>query len=377
MIGKPEDEARAIYDAIRPRGCRSYSSLPSAAKAPQPTAGLHSNSTMARAGIGTAGKHRILLGLRAQGPARTKRRSAAFATPDHPWYRRSLRRAEHPQGDERPDPGRRRAAHQTLDAGLLARRHRAAAADARRARLLGGVAASRASWSRSWACEAVKLEVPMRVDLKFGRSWGDAKHTWEELTGAAPAPKQAARPPSADLESEPEPRPNAGAQARAAAFGTGHGSPENNATPAGRSPCGEEGPAAARHAVADDPQNEGGSGGARIHARPNLQHDSWTGVGAFTKIAIRSSAHTRATTATAAGDRAHQVHQGRRAAHQANLPVSRRHAGERRLGLRDGPRHGRARQSRRRRCARRVDRRPDAVTGDRARHPARRPAGQG
>ena len=30
----------------------------------------------------------------------------------------------------------------------------------------------------------------MRVDLKFGRSWGDAKHTWEELTGTAPTPKQ-------------------------------------------------------------------------------------------------------------------------------------------------------------------------------------------
>ena len=32
-------------------------------------------------------------------------------------------------------------------------------------------------------CEAVQLDVPMRVDLKFGRSWGDAKHTWEELHG--------------------------------------------------------------------------------------------------------------------------------------------------------------------------------------------------
>ena len=32
--------------------------------------------------------------------------------------------------------------------------------------------------------EAVSLAVPMRVDLKFGRSWGDAKHTWD---GTAPA----------------------------------------------------------------------------------------------------------------------------------------------------------------------------------------------
>ena len=33
-------------------------------------------------------------------------------------------------------------------------------------------------------CDAVSLEVPMRVDLKFGCNWGDAKHRWEELGGA-------------------------------------------------------------------------------------------------------------------------------------------------------------------------------------------------
>ena len=146
----------------------------------------------------------------------------------------------------------------------------------------------------------------MQVDLKFGRSWGDAKHTWEELTGAAPAPKQNPEPkpepaptePEPEPKSEPEPGPEPEPEpqlSEPATEATG-----STATLAGRSPCGEEGPAAARHAVADDRQNEGGSGGARIHARPNLQHDSWTGVGAFTKIAIRSSAHTRATTATAA-----------------------------------------------------------------------------
>jgi Mesyanzhinovviridae DNA polymerase len=30
-------------------------------------------------------------------------------------------------------------------------------------------------------CEAVTLKVPMRVDLKFGRNWGDATHSWDEL----------------------------------------------------------------------------------------------------------------------------------------------------------------------------------------------------
>jgi DNA polymerase I-like protein with 3'-5' exonuclease and polymerase domains len=31
--------------------------------------------------------------------------------------------------------------------------------------------------------EVVQLKVPMRVDLKFGRNWGDAKHSWEEIHG--------------------------------------------------------------------------------------------------------------------------------------------------------------------------------------------------
>src|SRR6516165_2014216 len=33
--------------------------------------------------------------------------------------------------------------------------------------------------------EAVTLEVPIEVDLKFGRSWGDAVHTWDELCNGA------------------------------------------------------------------------------------------------------------------------------------------------------------------------------------------------
>jgi DNA polymerase I-like protein with 3'-5' exonuclease and polymerase domains len=42
------------------------------------------------------------------------------------------------------------------------------------------------------ACEVVQLEVQMRVDMKFGKSWGDATHTWEErhATGAASAQPQ-------------------------------------------------------------------------------------------------------------------------------------------------------------------------------------------
>src|SRR6516162_487331 len=39
-------------------------------------------------------------------------------------------------------------------------------------------------------CEAVALEVPIRVDLKYGRNWGDAKHAWAELQQNKPALKQ-------------------------------------------------------------------------------------------------------------------------------------------------------------------------------------------
>jgi len=55
--------------------------------------------------------------------------------------------------------------------------------------------------------EAVELKVPMRCDLKYGRNWGDAKHTWEELHGeAAPAPVSVSVP-AATTELEPTPIP--------------------------------------------------------------------------------------------------------------------------------------------------------------------------
>jgi hypothetical protein len=59
--------------------------------------------------------------------------------------------------------------------------------------------------------EAVILEVPMQVDLKFGRSWGDAKHSWGELNGIAPSkskPESAPKPePEAKSEPEPDSKP--------------------------------------------------------------------------------------------------------------------------------------------------------------------------
>jgi DNA polymerase I-like protein with 3'-5' exonuclease and polymerase domains len=48
--------------------------------------------------------------------------------------------------------------------------------------------------------EVLKLEVPMKVDVHFGRNWGDAKHSWAELhAGAEPHVE-----PVVELAGEPE-----------------------------------------------------------------------------------------------------------------------------------------------------------------------------
>jgi hypothetical protein len=59
-------------------------------------------------------------------------------------------------------------------------------------------------------CEAVRLDVPMRVDLKFGRNWADAMHSWAELQGqSAPAVKRidSAEPTEATTPIEAIPNP--------------------------------------------------------------------------------------------------------------------------------------------------------------------------
>ena len=48
------------------------------------------------------------------------------------------------------------------------------------------------------ACEAVKLEVPMRVDMKFGQSWGDAKHEWDALGNGAVHEREAVKMSAAE-----------------------------------------------------------------------------------------------------------------------------------------------------------------------------------
>jgi DNA polymerase I-like protein with 3'-5' exonuclease and polymerase domains len=56
----------------------------------------------------------------------------------------------HPQGDERADPRLGGAAYKIMDAGMLARRHRPASADARRARMFGVVTGAGRTCCTAW-----------------------------------------------------------------------------------------------------------------------------------------------------------------------------------------------------------------------------------
>ena len=181
------------------------------------------------------------------GPCSREEAERRVRDPNHPWYRRWIRRAETHKAMNALIQGSA-ARHTKLwmracwREGIvpLLQMHDALDCSVASPELAERVA--------QLGREAVTLEVPMQVDLKFGRSWGDAKHTWEELTGIAPhrtqaraqaqarKPKPEARAASPNPSQNPNPSPNPSpAQARAAALGTGHGSTEATATPAGRS----------------------------------------------------------------------------------------------------------------------------------------------
>ena len=231
--------------------------------------------------------------------------------------------------------------------------------------------------------EAVKLEVPMQVELKFGRSWGDAKHTWEELHRDRAGRNQGRASSTARWRS-------GGSQYQGIPEFRSRRAPQRSETEHNLE-CAETDVATDRssHLRAMPARSAGWaeqqrqlSAGESLARREDAfirRRMAEEGIAPSLPLRPRSpglhplrrrrgGSMVAPAAASAAGDRAHPAHQGRRAAHQADLAGCRRHAGEGRLGLRDGPRHGRARHGCRRRCARRVDRRPDAVTGARARH---------
>ena len=213
MIGKPEAEARAIYD----RYDRELPFVQQLAVRCQNTAAKQGYLELydgARRHWDTWEAPEIAW-TKGMGPCSHEEAERRVRDPNHPWYRRSIRRAETHKAMNALIQGSA-ARHTKLwmracwREGIvpLLQMHDALACSVASPELAERVA--------QLGREAVTLEVPMQVDLKFGRSWGDAKHTWEELTGAAPAPKQEPIPASAPApklepepksESEPEPKP--------------------------------------------------------------------------------------------------------------------------------------------------------------------------
>jgi DNA polymerase-1 len=179
MIGKPAVEARAIrarYDRELPfvnqlakrseyiAARQGYIELYDGAR-------RHWDSWEAPAVAWTKG----------MGPCSRQEAERRVADPDHPWYRRRLRRADTYTALNALIQGS--AARQTkLWMRAVWREGIVPLLQMHDALECSVSSREQAELVARLGEEAVQLNVPMRVDLKFGRSWGDAKKTWEELT---------------------------------------------------------------------------------------------------------------------------------------------------------------------------------------------------
>jgi len=181
MIGKPECEARALYNRydrelpfVKQLAARcQYSAASQGYLVLYDGARRHWDAWEAPEIAWTKG----------MGPCSREEAERRVADPNHPWYRRCLRRADTHKAMNALIQGSA-ARHTKLwmracwREGIvpLLQMHDALACSVASPELAERVV--------QLGREAVSLEVPMQVNLKFGRSWGDAKHTWEGLTHA-------------------------------------------------------------------------------------------------------------------------------------------------------------------------------------------------
>jgi DNA polymerase I-like protein with 3'-5' exonuclease and polymerase domains len=178
MIGKPEAEARAIHA----RYDRELPFVMQLAKRCEYTAARQGYIQL----YDEARRHwdsweaPAVARIKGMGACSREEAERRVADPNHPWYRRRLRRANTYTALNALIQGS--AARQTKlwmravwREGIvpLLQMH-----DALECSVSSREQAERVARLGE---EAVQLAVPMRVDLKFGRDWGDAKHTWEEL----------------------------------------------------------------------------------------------------------------------------------------------------------------------------------------------------
>ena len=213
MIGKPEGEARAIYAKydrelpfVRQLAARCQNTA-----AKQGYLELYDGARR----HWDAWEAPEIAWTEGMGPCSREEAERRVADPNHPWHRRWIRRAETHKAMNALIQGSA-ARHTKLwmracwREGIvpLLQMHDALDCSVASPELAERVA--------QLGREAVTLEVPMQVDLKFGRSWGDAKHSWEELNGIAPTKPeaQAAQIQAADPNPSLNPRTEATTQSR-------------------------------------------------------------------------------------------------------------------------------------------------------------------
>jgi RecA-family ATPase len=178
MIGKPENEARAIYN----RYDRTLPFVHQLAKRCQHLAARQGYLEL----YDGARRHWAdwvppVEWTKGAGPCAREEAERRINDPSHPWYRKGpLRHADTHKAMNALIQGSA-ARHTKLWMRAVWREGIVPLLQMHDCLDLSVSSPEQAERVAQLGREAVKLEVPIEVDLKYGRTWGDAKHTWAEL----------------------------------------------------------------------------------------------------------------------------------------------------------------------------------------------------
>ena len=198
MVGVPENEARAIYERYD-RELPFVQQLSKRCQSAADRQGYLELYNGARRHWDTWEAPEIAWG-KGTGPCSREEAERRVADPEHSWYRRHVRRAETYKAMNALIQGSA-AQHTKLWMRACWREGIVPLLQMHDELDCSVSSPEQAELVAQLGREAVKLEVPMLMELKFGRSWGDAEHTWEELHGTAPATTKVvpAQPQGGDL----------------------------------------------------------------------------------------------------------------------------------------------------------------------------------
>ena len=120
--------------------------------------------------------------IKGAGPCRIEEARARVEDPDHPWHGQRIRRANVYTALNALIQGTS-ARHTKLWMRAIWREGVTPLLQMHDCLDCSVKTPEQAEMVARLGCEIIAAKVPMQVDLKFGRSWGDASHSWEELAG--------------------------------------------------------------------------------------------------------------------------------------------------------------------------------------------------